>query len=60
MGEVENIGPATKRNLIVDLPAGSYQVAKIQNEYIQHVGSGLYACPPDVRPGQYRGQSLFS
>jgi iron uptake system component EfeO len=27
MGEVENIGPATKRNLIVDLPAGSYQVA---------------------------------
>ena len=30
MGEVENIGPATKRNLIVDLPAGSYQVAKIK------------------------------
>ncbi|ADP81011.1 iron uptake system protein EfeO [Pseudofrankia inefficax] len=27
MGEVENIGPATKRNLIVDLPAGAYQVA---------------------------------
>jgi iron uptake system component EfeO len=27
MGEVENIGPATKRNLIVDLPSGSYQVA---------------------------------
>jgi iron uptake system component EfeO len=27
MGEVENIGPATKRDLIVDLPAGSYEVA---------------------------------
>ncbi len=27
MGEVENIGPSTKRNLIVDLPAGDYQVA---------------------------------
>lgn len=27
MGEVENIGPATKRALIVDLPAGDYQVA---------------------------------
>jgi iron uptake system component EfeO len=26
MGEVENIGPSTKRNLIVDLPAGTYQV----------------------------------
>lgn len=30
------------------------------NEYIQHVGSGLYACPPGVRPGQYWGQSLFA
>jgi len=27
VGEVENIGPATKRNLTVDLPAGQYQVA---------------------------------
>ncbi|GAA3615251.1 peptidase M75 family protein [Kineosporia mesophila] len=27
MGEVENIGPALKRELIVDLPAGTYQVA---------------------------------
>src|SRR5664279_135011 len=27
IGEVENIGPATRRQLIVDLPAGSYQVA---------------------------------
>jgi iron uptake system component EfeO len=27
MGEVENVGPATKRNLIVDLPAGDYEVA---------------------------------
>jgi iron uptake system component EfeO len=27
VGEVENVGPATKRNLIVDLPAGDYEVA---------------------------------
>ena len=27
MGEVENIGPSTKRNLIVDLVPGDYQVA---------------------------------
>ncbi len=27
IGEVENIGPATQRNLIVDLTAGQYQVA---------------------------------
>ena len=29
------------------------------NEYIQHVGSGLFACPPGVRAGQYWGQSLL-
>jgi deferrochelatase/peroxidase EfeB len=30
------------------------------NEYIQHVGSGLFACPPGVAPGQFWGQSLFT
>lgn len=29
------------------------------NEYIQHVGSAVFACPPGVRPGQYWGQGLF-
>jgi deferrochelatase/peroxidase EfeB len=29
------------------------------NEYLQHVGSGLFACPPGVRAGQYWGQALF-
>ncbi|HEY7175757.1 MAG TPA: iron uptake transporter deferrochelatase/peroxidase subunit [Micromonosporaceae bacterium] len=30
------------------------------NEYIQHVGSGLFACPPGVpRPGDYWGSSLL-
>ncbi len=29
------------------------------NEYIQHVGSGLFAIPPGVQPGSYIGQSLF-
>ena len=29
------------------------------NEYIQHVGSGVYACPPGVRKGGYWGDTLF-
>jgi deferrochelatase/peroxidase EfeB len=30
------------------------------NEYIQHVGSGIFACPPGVRRGGYWGETLFS
>jgi deferrochelatase/peroxidase EfeB len=30
------------------------------NEYIQHVGSGLFACPAGVQPGDYWGQALFA
>ncbi|WP_030166454.1 iron uptake transporter deferrochelatase/peroxidase subunit [Spirillospora albida] len=31
------------------------------NEYIQHVGSGVYACPPGVRgPGDHWGRTLFA
>jgi deferrochelatase/peroxidase EfeB len=30
------------------------------NEYISHVGSGLFACPPGLRPGQHWGDTLFS
>ena len=31
------------------------------NEYIEHVGSGLFACPPGVRDaGDYWGSALFS
>jgi deferrochelatase/peroxidase EfeB len=29
------------------------------NEYIQHVGSGLFACPLGVVAGKYWGQALF-
>jgi deferrochelatase/peroxidase EfeB len=29
------------------------------NEYIKHVGSGLWAVPPGTRPGGYVGQALF-
>jgi len=29
------------------------------NEYIQHVGSAVFACPPGLRDGEYWGQSLF-
>jgi deferrochelatase/peroxidase EfeB len=31
------------------------------NEYIQHVSSGLYACPPGVSSsGDYWGSALFA
>ncbi|QKW34985.1 deferrochelatase/peroxidase EfeB [Actinomadura sp. NAK00032] len=30
------------------------------NEYIQHVGSGVYACPPGVREGGFWGDTLFT
>ncbi|MFA1547331.1 iron uptake transporter deferrochelatase/peroxidase subunit [Actinomadura chokoriensis] len=30
------------------------------NEYIQHVGSGIYACPPGVHEGGYWGETLFA
>ncbi|MEU7983977.1 iron uptake transporter deferrochelatase/peroxidase subunit [Streptosporangium canum] len=29
------------------------------NEYIQHVGSGVFACPGGVRPGAFWGQGLL-
>jgi deferrochelatase/peroxidase EfeB len=30
------------------------------NEYIQHVGSAVFACPPGLSPGQYWGDGLFT
>jgi deferrochelatase/peroxidase EfeB len=30
------------------------------NEYIRHIGSGVFACPPGLRPGQHWGDGLFS
>jgi deferrochelatase/peroxidase EfeB len=30
------------------------------NEYIKHVGSGLWAVPPGIRPGGYVGDALLS
>ena len=29
------------------------------NQFTTHVGSGIFACPPGVKPGQYIGQTLF-
>jgi deferrochelatase/peroxidase EfeB len=29
------------------------------NEYISHVGSALFACPPGLAPGQHWGDALF-
>lgn len=29
-------------------------------EYVKHTGSGLFACPPGLRPGRHWGQELFS
>lgn len=30
------------------------------NEYVKVVGSGAFACPPGLKPGQYWGHQLFS
>ncbi|MFC4051158.1 iron uptake transporter deferrochelatase/peroxidase subunit [Actinomadura syzygii] len=30
------------------------------NEYIQHVGSGVFACPPGVQKGGFWGDTLFA
>ena len=30
------------------------------NEYIHHTGSGVFACPPGLRPGQHWGDTLFT
>jgi len=32
----------------------------VMNEYIRHVGSGIFACPAGVKPGSYWGEKLFS
>lgn len=32
----------------------------VMNEYIRHVGSGIYACPGGVQPGGFWGERLFS
>jgi len=29
------------------------------NQFTTHVGSGLFACPPGAKPGEYIGQRLF-
>jgi deferrochelatase/peroxidase EfeB len=30
------------------------------NEYIHHTGSGVFGCPPGLRPGQRWGDTLFA
>ncbi|NKZ05645.1 iron uptake transporter deferrochelatase/peroxidase subunit [Actinomadura latina] len=42
------------------IPVQSSLATDALNEYIQHVGSGVYACPPGVREGGYWGDTLFS
>jgi len=32
----------------------------VLNEYIEHNGSAVFACPPGVKDGEYWGQSLFA
>ena len=32
----------------------------LMNEYIRHVGSGIWAIPPGARPGSYLGAELFA
>ncbi len=42
------------------IPIQQSLAADALNEYIQHVGSGIYACPPGVREGGYWGETLFA
>ncbi|MEA2170064.1 MAG: deferrochelatase/peroxidase EfeB, partial [Solirubrobacteraceae bacterium] len=35
-------------------------VTDLLDEYIKHVGSGVFAIPPGIGPGEYVGQRLFS
>jgi deferrochelatase/peroxidase EfeB len=30
------------------------------NEYVHHIGSAVFACPPGLHPGQHWGDSLFT
>jgi deferrochelatase/peroxidase EfeB len=30
------------------------------NEYIRHVGSGIYACPGGIPQGSFWGEKLFA
>ena len=34
--------------------------ADVLNEYIEHNGSAVFACPPGVGPGDYWGRDIFS
>jgi len=31
----------------------------MMNQFLTHVGSGIFACPPGAKPGKYIGQELF-
>jgi len=30
------------------------------NQFVTHIGSGLFACPPGIKQGEFIGQRLFS
>lgn len=32
----------------------------MMNQFVTHIGSGLFACPPGVRPGGFVGEGLFA
>ena len=34
--------------------------ADVLNEYIEHNGSAVFACPPGLKDGQHWGQALFA
>jgi deferrochelatase/peroxidase EfeB len=34
--------------------------ADLLNEYVKHVGSGLFAIPPAPKSGHYIGEQLFA
>ena len=41
------------------LPTVRALATDLMNEYVRHVGSGLWAVPPGAAPGSYVGAGLF-
>jgi len=31
----------------------------MMNQFVTHIGGGLFACPPGAKPGRFVGQGLF-
>ena len=46
---------------MAEAPLPLYKMSKLDalNQFVTHSGSGLFACPPGVKEGEFIGQRLF-